>query len=190
MYGKTATRAPRWVRRDVAARWALVSRDRRQSRSRRRCARQSRPDLPSRRCRLRRSSAASECRTRTRCSASPTGQPAEDEPGMPRSKVPLGRCCAAASRLRRRTQSLQAYSTFEDVERDDARRMHMLALSRDSDPIFGGGVFSNPRKPLSTVVPTLLIAHDDPLCAGLCDRRCAGAGSSPLLTTTTRARRC
>ena len=94
-----------------------------------------------------------------------SGETVEDDMGTPRSKGPLGRCCAATAALRRRTQSLQAYSTFEDVERDDARRMGMLALSRDSDPIFGGGVFSNPRKLLSTVVPTLLIAPTSILSA-------------------------
>ena len=54
--------------------------------------------------------------------------------------------------------SLRAYESFEEVDESDARRMHSLALSRESDLVFGLTFFSSPRTCLSTVVPKLLVA--------------------------------
>jgi len=46
---------------------------------------------------------------------------------------------------------------FADLERDDAARMRMLALSRDTDLVFGSEMF-DPTALLSTVLPSLMVA--------------------------------
>ena len=60
--------------------------------------------------------------------------------------------------FQRDTQGLRAYSSYEAVEIDDERRMTMLALSRESDLVFGLGLLTDPKRILSTVVPRLIIA--------------------------------
>ena len=53
---------------------------------------------------------------------------------------------------------LRTAQSFATLERDDARRMAMLALSRESDLVFGASMCSNPRSLFSTVIPSLLVA--------------------------------
>ena len=53
---------------------------------------------------------------------------------------------------------ISAYDSFEELERADMRRMSMLALSRDSNLVFGHQIFSNPRNIINTVIPSLIVA--------------------------------
>jgi len=53
---------------------------------------------------------------------------------------------------------LKTYKSFGALERADMRRMGMLALSRDSNLVFGHQIFSNPRNIINTVIPSLVVA--------------------------------
>lgn len=62
---------------------------------------------------------------------------------------------------------LNQYRTFKDIEKADAQRMEMLALGRETTPVFCNpfSILCNPRSILSTVLPSLLIAPPTLLAA-------------------------